>query len=154
MHCMKVRRYQKNDWHRICEIHDLARMDELRGARLEHAFLPLEVAAERENLFDYDILVADKDGLVLGFVAYNQDELTWLYVDPACYRTGIGGLLARSVLAERPEGLCIEVLQGNEAALDFYKSIGFVESKIVSGWMPGNEKFPVTVHCLAYASNA
>jgi ribosomal protein S18 acetylase RimI-like enzyme len=151
---MKIRRYQQNDWARICEIHDLARMDELRGAGLTDAFLPLEIAAEREELFDYDVLVADKDGLILGFVAYSQDELTWLYVDPAYYRTGIGGLLVRSALAERPAGLCIKVLQGNEAALDFYKSIGFVESKIVNGWMPGNEAYPVTVHCLAYASNA
>ena len=151
---MRIRSYHEDDWPRISEIHDLARVDELRGANLQEAFLPLEVAAEREDLFDYDILVADKDGFVVGFVAYSQDELTWLYVDPAYYRTGVGGLLVRSALAERPGGLCIEVLQGNEAALDFYKSIGFVESKIVSGWMPGNENYSVIVHCLAYANNA
>ncbi|MGY1458605.1 MULTISPECIES: N-acetyltransferase family protein [unclassified Luteimonas] len=151
---MKIRRYQKYDWNRICEIHDLARMDELRGANLEEAFLPLEVAAEREGLFDYDLLVADKDGLVLGFVAYGNDELTWLYVDPAFYRKGLGRLLARAALEERPGGLCIEVLKGNDAALDFYKSIGFVESRTVSGRMPGNETYPVVVHCLSYGSNA
>ncbi len=151
---MKVRRYQTSDWPRLCIIHDLARMDELRAANLVEAFLPLEVAAEKEDLFDYEILVAEEDNLVLGFIAYSQDELTWLYVDPSFYRMGVGRLLTRSVLEARPGGICIEVLQGNDAALKFYKSIGFVESKVVNGKMPGNEQYLVTVHCLDYICNA
>lgn len=147
---MEIRRYEERDWSRLCAIHDLARMDELRGAGLVDAFLPLEVAAEKEGLFEYEILVAEQDESVLGFVAHNHEELTWLYVDPSCYRMGIGSLLARTVLESRPEGICIEVLQGNSAALEFYKSLGFVETKVVSGQMPGNEKYPVTVHCLDY----
>lgn len=147
---MKVRRYQEADWSRLCAIHDLARMDELRGAGLVDAFLPLEVAAEKEGLFEYEILVAEQNEEILGFVAHNQEELTWLYVDPSCYRMGIGSLLAKAVLESCPEGICIEVLQGNSAALDFYKSIGFMETKVVSGRMPGNEQYPVTVHCLDY----
>lgn len=147
---MKVRDYRDSDWARICKIHDLARMDELREAGLVEAFLPLEIAAEKEGLFEYEILVAERNEEVLGFVAYNQEELAWLYVDPSCYRTGVGGLLAKTVLGMREEGICIEVLQGNNAAVDFYKSIGFVETKVVSGRMPGNEQYAVTVHCLEY----
>ena len=125
-------------------------MDELRGAGLVAAFLPLEIAAQKEGLFEYEILVAEQDEAVLGFAAHNHEELTWLYVDPSCYRMGIGSLLAKAVLALHPDGICIEVLHGNNAALDFYRSIGFVETQVVSGRMPGNEQYPVTVHCLDY----
>jgi ribosomal protein S18 acetylase RimI-like enzyme len=151
---MKIRRYLNSDWTRLCAIHDLARMDELRGANLVEAFLPLEVAAEREGLFEYDILVAEENGVAFGFVAYNQEELAWLYVDPNRYRQGLGSLLARAVMEARPEGLSIEVLQGNQAALDFYRSLGFVEHAVINGWMPGNEQYAVTVHCLEYRVDA
>ena len=148
---MNIRPYQNADWPRLCAIHDLARMDELREAGLQDAFIPLEIAAEKEGLFDYDILVAERNGTVLGFVAFSEDELAWLYVDPGSYRSGVGKLLTKATLLERPNGLSIEVLSGNEAALAFYKSVGFVESGITNGRMPGNEKFHVTVHCLTYA---
>ena len=151
---MNIRRYRKDDWPRIREIHDLARMDELRGANLVEAFLPLEATAEREGLFDLEILVAEKDGRVHGFVAYGHGELAWLYVDPAAYRAGIGAKLASAAIAGSPHRLSVEVLQGNDAALHFYQSIGFVESGIASGRMPGNEGYSVTVHRLHYGKDA
>jgi GNAT superfamily N-acetyltransferase len=147
---MMIRRYKDDDWPRLRVIHDLARMDELRGANLVEAFLPLEVAAEKEGLFGYDILVAEEDGVPFGFVAYSQNELSWLYVDPNRYRQGIASLLARAAIDERPEGLSTEILQGNTAALCFYKSIGFLESGMANGWMPGNEQYAVVVHRLEY----
>ncbi len=101
---MRIRRYRDDDWARLCLIHDLARMDELRGANLVKAFLPLEIAAEREGLFEYDILVAEENDVILGFVAYSQEELSWLYVDPNCYRMGIGNLLTRAAIEATLEG--------------------------------------------------
>jgi GNAT superfamily N-acetyltransferase len=95
---MKVRRYLDQDWVRICEIHDLARTDELRSASLEDAFIPLEIAAEREDLFGYELLVAEQNGIVVGFVAYNEEEIAWLYVDPNYCRKGIGKALVKTVM--------------------------------------------------------
>jgi hypothetical protein len=43
---------------------------------------------------------------------------------------------------------------GNTPALEFYKSSGFAEVGIDSGFMPGNEKYEVTVHVLCNAINA
>ena len=85
----------------------------------------------------------------MGFVAFTPEELAWLYVDPACHRQGIGRALARAALAQMgPKPLTVEVLAGNLPALSLYRSLGFSQEKIVRGHMPGNEAFPVTVHCL------
>ena len=47
-----------------------------------------------------------------------------------------------------PGPLSVEVLAGNVPALTLYRSLGFTQEEIVHGHMPGNEAFPVTVHCL------
>ena len=72
---LDIREYQRDDWPRLCAIHDAARQNELKLAGLPQAFLPLAVAAEREGLFDYDLRVAQLGGEVAGFVAYLPDEL-------------------------------------------------------------------------------
>jgi GNAT superfamily N-acetyltransferase len=94
---MIIRKYLEKDWSRICEIHDLARLDELRSASLEDAFLPMEIAAESENLFEYELFVAERKGIVVGFIAYDEDEIAWLYVDPTLYRIGVGRALVNTV---------------------------------------------------------
>lgn len=143
--------YQPGYWQRLMEIHDHARKDELARAGLSDAFVPLAIAAEREGLFDYTVCVALLSGEAVGFVAYSEDEIAWLYVDPCHARKGIGRSLVQYVIAhtlERP--LLLEVLAGNDAALALYKSSGFRDTEILSGAMPGNERFNVTVHVLKF----
>ena len=48
-----IRNYQVSEWNAIQKIHDESRKIELKLAGLEDAFLPLCIAAERENLFDF-----------------------------------------------------------------------------------------------------
>ncbi len=149
MNHLVIRAYQPADWHEIERIHDAARKIELSLAGLSEAFLPLAIAVEREDLFAYHVCVAVFQGAVAGFAAYSEDELAWLYVDPAHMRRGIGRSLVQYVMdhtGQRP--LCIEVLQGNEPALQLYRSMGFETVETVSGHMPGNEAFPVCVHCM------
>ena len=146
-----IRPYETTDWQRIEAIHDAARRIELALADLTDAFLPLAVAAEREGLFDYSVRVAVRQDVVVGFVAYSDEELAWLYVDPAVMRQGIGGSLVREALAKtttRP--LHLEVLKGNTPAYALYRAMGFVLTGTVSGHMPGNESFPVCVLCMQY----
>lgn len=143
-----IRGYETRDWERIQAIHDEARRRELALAGLEAAFLPLAVAAEREGLFDYQLAVAELDGAVAGFVAYTDEELAWLYVDQAMGRRGVGRALARHALERAGRPMSVEVLQGNEPALALYRSLGFRDVETVTGHMPGNEAFSVTVHCL------
>ena len=145
-----IRPYEARDWPAIEAIHDAARMQELTLAGLADAFIPLAQAAVSEGLFDYTVEVAEKDGRVFGFVAYTPEELGWLYVEPASMRQGIGSALVRHALEKREGVMSLEVLAGNESARCLYERCGFRVTDTVSGRMPGNEQFRVTVWCMAH----
>ncbi|MEO0374963.1 MAG: hypothetical protein AAF329_10135 [Cyanobacteria bacterium P01_A01_bin.17] len=87
---MNIRPYQSTDWQRLCEIHNTSRLDELSLTVGTGAFLTLEQTAKNEGLFDDKLVVAEIDGIVQGFVAYSDEELTWLYVDPQVYNKALG----------------------------------------------------------------
>lgn len=145
---IEIRPYRDSDWPRLCAIHDAARRNELALAGLSDAFLPLEVAAGREGLFDYALRVAELDGQAAGFAAFTDDELAWLYVAPTLARRGVGRALVEHALAEMGRPVSIEVLAGNAPALALYESCGFCRAETLTGKMPANEDFSVTVHVL------
>ena len=146
---LSIRPYHSDDWERINEIHDSARLQELKLAGIEGAFLPLSTAAEREGLVEYAVCVACLNDKVVGFTAYDDQELAWLYVDPLYSRQGIGRSLIQHVIDHtncRP--LKIEVLAGNTPAINLYHSMDFYQTRKAIGVMPGNEDWTVTVYCL------
>lgn len=137
---VRIRPYEAADWPRLCEIHDAARLHELEGTVGTDAFLTLEQTAENEGLFEEKLFVAEVDQGVRGFVAYGDDELTWLYVDPPFYRKGVGRALLQHAVAHAGPDLMIEVLEGNAPALALYLSEGFAVTKRVEGKLAGNER--------------
>lgn len=146
---MTIREYKESDWESLVKIHDSARMTELENANLEEAFVPLEVAAENEGLFEYRLYVAEEKGEVVGFTAFTEDELAWLYVEPSKTRQGIGKALVQFVIdSTKKRPLNIEVLCKNEPALKLYEKMGFKTIEAQTGKMPGNESFTVSVHCM------
>jgi GNAT superfamily N-acetyltransferase len=147
---MNIRPYTADDWLRVCQIHDAARRDELAAANLEAAFLTLEQTAENEDFHGYTIRVAEVGGTVVGFVAFTNEELAWLYVDPSKYGMGIGTSLIRAALAETKAPLGAEVLDGNDAAVTAYRKSGFEIVGNDRGRMPGNESFTVSVTVLRH----
>jgi ribosomal protein S18 acetylase RimI-like enzyme len=134
----------------MCEIHDAARKDELSSAGLEGAFLTMEETAENEGFHDYDVLVAEMDGVVQGFTAFSDVEISWLYVDPRCYRMGVGSALVEAALLATGAPMSVEVLDGNERAFSLYMKTGFGVVRHINGRMPGNERFAVSVTELRY----
>ena len=136
-----IRPYKSTDWSRLCEIHDASRLDELGLTVGTDAFLTLEQTADNEGLFDDKLFVAEVDNIVQGFVAYSDEELTWLYVDPKFYRKGTGRALVRHAVADSAATLGIEILEGNMPALKLYLSEGFKVIKRVEGRLEGNEDF-------------
>jgi ribosomal protein S18 acetylase RimI-like enzyme len=145
-----IRPYTHTDWSRLCAIHDAARLDELRLSAGEAAFLTLEETAVNEGLFAARLDVAEIDDVVVGFVAYSADELTWLYVDPMRYRQGIGRALLGHALTAAGPTMRLEILEGNEAALRLYLDEGFQIAQRVEGRLEGNEKFAAVGYVLEY----
>jgi ribosomal protein S18 acetylase RimI-like enzyme len=143
-----IREYDRGDWDAIARIHDAARLDELRDSAGVAAFLTLEQTAEGEGLFDGLLWVAETDGRVTGFVALDGDEITWLYVDPAHYRQGIGRALLRHAVAHAGDRAEVTVLDGNPAALALYRGEGFVVRETRTGPLVGNERFTATGHIM------
>lgn len=150
MHTPLIRSFRPEDWPHLCQIHDLARAQELALAGLEATFLPLSVAAEREGLFEYQLAVAEDAGQPAAFAAMADDELAWLYVHPAHARRGLGRALVRWALTQAEGPLAAEVLQGNHPALALYQAAGFQDTGLAHGQMPGNEAFRVSVHLLSH----
>ena len=146
---LAIRPYRPEDFPGIERVHDRARRVELRYAGLEDAFLPLRIAAEREDLFAYPgLFVAELGGEIAGVAACTQEELAWLYVDPAHFRKGVGRALAEHALQRFPGIRRVEVLSGNAPAKALYARLGFVTAATERGRMPGNEAFSVQVDCM------
>ena len=146
---LAIRPYRPEDFPGIERVHDRARRVELRYAGLEEAFLPLRIAAEREDLFAYPgLFVAELGGEIAGFAACTQEELAWLYVDPAHFRKGVGRALAEHALQRFPGIRRVEVLSGNAPAKALYARLGFVTAATERGRMPGNEAFSVQADCM------
>jgi GNAT superfamily N-acetyltransferase len=147
---INIRPYRPTNWDRLCQIHDAARKHELAAAGLSAAFLTLAETAENEGLFDGTVVVAELAGIVQGFVAFTDDELTWLYVAPAAYRQGVGRALLRYALAHTANTVATEVLVGNEAALQLYLAEGFQLVRRVDGNLTGNEAFTASGYILQH----
>ncbi|UIJ44537.1 GNAT family N-acetyltransferase [Sphingomonas cannabina] len=147
MQQLTIRPYQASDWPAINAIHDAARLDELRLSVGLHAFRPLAEVAEDEGLFDGELWVAEAPHVV-GFVAFDREEVSWLYVDPAHYGKGVGKRLLRHALARIPGDATTSVLAGNDPALNLYLAAGFEIVETRSGHLSGAPDVPATGHLL------
>jgi ribosomal protein S18 acetylase RimI-like enzyme len=144
-----IRAYEAADWDAIRRIHDAARVGELRATVGLEAFLELAATYEAEGLFDGDVWVAELDGAVAGFLAGTSDEITWMYIDPALQRRGVGRALVRHVLARASGPVRLEVLDGNPARA-FYERLGFVVESTTTGRLAGNEAYSATGHTMVW----
>lgn len=145
---IQLRKYQPQDWKTIAKIHDRARLDELSASVGTAAFLSLAATADHEGLFEGEIWVACDHETVVGFVAFADDEVTWLYVSPKHYRQGIGRRLLRQAISHCGSVVHTSVLSGNEPALNLYQSEGFIIVETKTGKLNGNESFSATGHIL------
>ncbi|HZM25009.1 MAG TPA: GNAT family N-acetyltransferase [Anaerolineales bacterium] len=135
------REYQDEDWKSICQIHDRARPDELRGSCDPRGFVPIEQDKEVEELKACWKFVACEDEQVVGFVGVGEKYLAWLYVDPEHYGKGIGRELLRIGICQIGEDAWTIVLDGNLTAIKLYESEGFRE---VNRFQGENNGYPVT----------
>jgi len=84
------------------------------------------------SYLEYDCRVAVSHERVLGFLvaratAPDEKEILNIAVEPAIRRAGMGRILMETVLAEaRGIAWFLEVRESNEAAINLYKTLGFV----------------------------
>lgn len=145
---IEIRPYQEEDWPRLNEIHDSARRQELQAAGLDDAYLSLAQTYENEGLFQYQLYVALIGGHPVGFIAFDEGSIDWLYVDPLFQRRGIARALIEHALQLLSGEVRLEVLCGNTAALRLYESLGFQTIEIKHGRLAGNERFAASGHIM------
>ena len=146
------RAYRREDWAAIARAHDAARRQELAASVGVEAFLDLAATADPEGLFDDQVWVAaDPQGRVVGFVAYAEAEVTWLYVHPDDQGRGAGRALLRHALAYADAlgvpAVEVTMLDGGPAR-PLYESEGFRLVETRTGALVGNEAFTATGHIL------
>lgn len=87
-----------------------------------------------ESYLDHDCRVAVSSGRVVGFLvaratAPDEREILNIAVESTLRRSGIGRILMETVLAEaRGTAWYLEVRESNEAAINLYKTLGFLPS--------------------------
>jgi putative acetyltransferase len=79
------------------------------------------------------LLVAERDGDVVGFAEPVHGWLNALYVAPPAQGTGIGSALFQRSMALQPGGFDLWVFQRSTRALDFYARYGCVEVRRTDG---------------------
>ena len=136
-----IRNFQPADWDSICEIHDLARPDELKGSCDPRGFVPIREDPEIEHLITCQKIVAVDGDRVVGFIGVDQEYVGWLYIHPNYYRQGLGRRLLQAGLKLTPEKAWTIALDNNLPALTLYQSEGFRET---NRYVSDNAGYPVT----------
>jgi ribosomal protein S18 acetylase RimI-like enzyme len=130
---VEVRGFVPEDWQALCDVYEPAARHELELSGADPRALRSMPDQESLETFQHlnTALVATAEGKVVGFVAWrDQGEwrdsgyLSWLYVDPAYHRRGIGDrLLGRAMEALGAQAWTL-AKQGNEPAVNLYRKHG------------------------------
>ncbi len=84
-------------------------------------------------LLHEEVLVAEVNQLVVGFIALEGDHVDHLYIAPAYQGRGIGDTLLAMAKEVRPDGLMLWTFQRNARARQFYEARGFVAGELTDG---------------------
>lgn len=122
-----IRKYKNIDYVQLCKVHDQARMQELIVGNAVDLYAPLEVAVYKEELFSETLYVAEVNKQVVGFVAFRENELGYIYVLNEFQGKGIGGKLLDTIIPYLERPAFLEVFPTNIKAKRLYRSRGFVE---------------------------
>lgn len=79
------------------------------------------------------VVVAEREGGVVGFAEPSDGWLHALYVAPAGQGSGVGSILFEHSMMLQPNGFDLWVFQRNTRALDFYARYGCVEVRRTNG---------------------
>lgn len=117
---MHIRPADVHESNLIAEIHE-----QTASVAYAHIFpgqpFPRQQIIARWQSFLGQIMVAEEDGAIIGFIAFDETELHALYVLPSYQGKSIGSAL----LEAAGNVSCLWVLQENHAARRFYEAHGW-----------------------------
>jgi putative acetyltransferase len=120
---------------RPARVEDRERLLELweRSVRATHHFLedsdvvalrPLVAEELASDAVDWWVLVSATEALI-GFLGFASDTIEALFIDPDHHGQGGGKFLVAHAQTLGAGALAVDVNEQNEAALGFYKALGF-----------------------------
>ncbi|HIF29417.1 MAG: GNAT family N-acetyltransferase [bacterium] len=134
---MKIKNFISDEhWNSICEIHDAARPGELEGSAPQEAFVPLKKCYKEEGLLDDKVYIGEVNGTVVGFVAFDSCNITWLYIHPSHQGNKYGRQLLQFAVKKTKNPTKVLVLNKNLKAISLYESEGFTIVKSKKGTIP------------------
>lgn len=125
-HGATIRAYSSTDRDRLADIW-------LEASRVGHPFLSeadlLEQQAKVRDIYlpQAENWVVELDGKPAGFIGLIDDFIGGLFIDPSAHGHGLGKALVLHV-AGLKGALDVEVYADNDAAVGFYRRLGFVET--------------------------
>ena len=115
-------------------------------ARRAMTYLPQDLHSDEETrewmrrvvFAGQEVLVAESEGRIAGFLSLEGNLVSNLYVRPEAQSCGLGAALLAQAKARRPEGLRLWVFEPNAGAIRFYEREGFRTLERTDG--QGNEE--------------
>ena len=111
-------------------------------------FLPMLHTVEQDRWFienvilkECEVVVAERDGCIVSFLAHDGEEIRMLYTHPDVVGSGAGGLLLEAVKASGIAVLELWCFQANIRARKFYEERGFRAVRFTDG-ADNEEKMP------------
>lgn len=105
-----------------------------QGARATHKDLSeYEIAGMREEMQEdvlksNNLLIAQKNGEWLGFIAVEKNEITMLFVMPSAFKIGVGKALLQEAFTRYLGKYEVIKVASLEWALGFYQALGFTKT--------------------------
>jgi len=118
-----------------------------RSVRATHHFLeegdvlalrPLVAQELASDTLEWWVLVSAGETMI-GFLGLTRDTIDALFIDPAHHRQGAGTFLVAHAQQLAAGPLAVDVNEQNEAAVQFYKALGFSITRRDAGGRP----FPI-----------
>jgi len=128
-----IRSARSDDAEAIADVHHDSRREAMPWLPWLHSREETIAYFAGHVLVHEEVLVAELNELVVGFMALEGDHVDHLYIAPSFQGRGIGDKLLAMAKELRPSGLTLWTFQRNARARGFYEARGFVASKFTDG---------------------
>jgi ribosomal protein S18 acetylase RimI-like enzyme len=132
MNDFEIRPARNYDAEAIAGVHIDARRESMPRLPVLHS-REETVAYFKDVLLNDEVVVAELNHFVVGFIAMRAEYVDHLYIAPACQGHGLGDRLLNIAKKLHPDGLTLVTFQNNMRARRFYEARGFSAEEFRDG---------------------